>query len=195
MLDCRLSAVGGMAVLALGLSASEGSAEQKLCVSSTGATRVVETPEKCRKIETAVKIPEAVKGETIKSSSYRIPGSGAGGYLSLTTADGMSELIINCYPSTDVRWFANDPSITAGDVQIFNAISGQTFQAFNDLQWNAGSQDPAVVPARPWTGVFSARYGTSLTRFEVTVSEISPGGDCLITLFSIGLGTARIIRY
>ena len=196
MLNLRATAIASVAALTLAFSASEGSAEnagQKLCVnSSTGATRVIDATESCRRAETTVKIPV---GKTTNTSSYIVPGSGGGGYLSLSTADGGSELGIYCAPSNTVRWFATEPEVEAGDIQIFNAIAGQSFQAFNDLRTGGGAMDQAVVPPRPWTGVFTANYGKSLSRFEVTVSEINGRGDCLITVFSIGLGEAQIVKY
>ena len=196
MLNLRATAIASVAALTLAFSASEGSAEnagQKLCVnSSTGATRVIDATESCRRAETTVKIPV---GKTTNTSSYIVPGSGGGGYLSLSTADGSAALYLFCAPTTDVYWFALVPEIKAGDIQIFNAIEGQAFQAYNDLVFNGGSMDHAVVPARPWTGVFTAKYGKSLSRFEVTVSEINGRGDCLVTLFSIGLGEAQIVKY
>ncbi len=191
---CRATAVSAVTMLALAFSASEGSAQQKLCVSATGATRVVDATESCRKIETTVKIPEAVQGETVKTSSYLIPGSNNNNYLGLFTADGGSELDIYCRVP-QVGWFATDPKVKAGDISIFNDISGQTFQAFNDLRYNGGSMDFAVVPSQPWTGTFIAKYGKSLSRFEVTVSQANPRGDCLVTVFSIGLGSAVIYKY
>lgn len=192
MLGLRVSAFAAVAALAITFSASEGSAEQKLCVSSTGATRVIETPARCRNIETAVNIPAAVKGETIETSSYLVPRTGNGGYLDLFTADGGSQLSIYCTAGGNSSgWFAADPSVKAGEIKTFNAISGQPFQAFSDLYWGGGGMD-ATYATRPWTGVFTAKYGQSLSRFEVTVSEVNKRGDCLVTLFAIGLGRASI---
>jgi hypothetical protein len=185
-----------VAVLALAYSASQGSAEQRLCVSSTGATRVIAATERCRKIETTVVVPDPVQGETIKSSFYTIPGQGGGGYLSLYTADGSSELMLFCFENgTNIGWNAAGSSIKPGDVRTFNSISGEQTQAFNDLYYGGGVMDFAVVPQRPWSGVFVAKYGKSLSRFELTVSTANAAGDCLVTLFSIGLGSTRIVRY
>ena len=197
MLGFRTSVIAAMAVLAIGLSASEGSAEQKLCVSPTGATRVVETPEKCRRVETTVKIPEAEKGETIKTSSYVVSGTGAGGVLQLSTADRGSTLFIWCNASGsyDAGWFASSPDVAAGDIVIINDVSGQAVQSFSDLAYNAGLQDNVTIPALPWTGTFTAKYGKSLSRFEVTVSNDNPQGNCLVTLFAIGFGSAYVHKF
>jgi hypothetical protein len=96
---------------------------------------------------------------------------------------------------TNIGWNAAGSSIKPGDVRTFNSISGEQTQAFNDLYYGGGVMDFAVVPQRPWSGVFVAKYGKSLSRFELTVSTANAAGDCLVTLFSIGLGSTRIVRY
>ena len=189
----RCFAIAAVAFVAAGLSANEGRAEQKLCVNaSTGASRVIDAAKRCSKAETAVVIPGAAKGETIVSSSYIVPNSFAHN-LSLITADNGAELGIHCSVN-QVSWFAIDPSISAGDVNIFNAVSGKPFQAFHDLQYGAGGMDVADVRERPWTGVFTYKHKKAMSRFEVTFSEINNRGDCLITLFSIGLGSATVVK-
>ncbi len=186
----RVTTIAALAVLTMAFSATEGSAQQKLCVSSTGATRVIDATERCKKIETTVEIPEAVVGETIKTSSYLVPSYNPNNYLGLYSADGGTVLNIYC-SSPLVGWSAMKPEIQAGDISIFNDISGEQFQAFNDLQYNSGMQDHAVVPALPWTGTFTAKYGKSLTRYEVTVSRHN-ARNCLMTVFSVGFGNAII---
>ena len=193
MLNFRATTIAAVAVLTMAFSASEALAQPKLCVSSTGGTRVIDASERCKKnIETTVEIPAAIEGETIKTSSYLIPSSNINNYLALLTADGSSELDIYCSVPT-VGWSAVNPEIKAGDVNIFNDISGQNFQAFSDLRFNGGMMDLAEVPALPWTGVFKAKYGKNLSRFEVTVSRVA-GRNCLVTVFSIGLGNAIVFK-
>ena len=189
----RCFAIAAVAFVAAGLSANEGRAEQKLCVNaSTGASRVIDAAKRCSKAETAVVIPEAAKGETIVSSSYIVPNS-FGSYLSLITADAAAELSISC-SINQVTWYANDLSIAAGDVNIFNAISGKPFQAFHDLRFAGGAMDSADITERPWTGVFTYKHKKAMSRFEVTFSEINNRRDCLITLFSVGLGSATVVK-
>ena len=197
----RAGTVSALVVSAITLTAPGASAEHKLCVNdSTGATRVIEAPERCRKAETGVVIPHEADGETVKASSYVMPGSVASGgsNLKLYTKNGQVRLSINCnYGGTlsinnAAYWVAENASVTAGSTSIFNNVEGQTFQAFNDLYFGIGAMDAATVPARPWTGVFTAKQGNALSRFEVTVSDKNPRGDCLVTLFSIGLGGVTV---
>lgn len=189
----RFLAVTAFACVMAGLSAHESRAEQKLCVNaSTGASRVIDAETRCSKAETAVVIAGATKGETVVASSYivaNIPNH----YLSVITADNGAELNIYCSGNA-VGWFALDPAVSAGDVNIFNAVSGQPFQAFRDLTYNGGFMDAAVVTERPWTGVFTYRNKQAMSRFEVTVSEVNKRRDCLVTLFSIGLASAKVVK-
>lgn len=189
----RMCAAAILALLAAGLSAGEGRAEQKLCVNNAnGSSRIIDAAERCSKAETAVVIAGATKGETVVASSYivaNIPSH----YLSVITADSGAELNIYCSGNA-VGWFANDPAVSAGDVNIFNAVSGQPFQAFRDLTYNGGFMDAAVVTERPWTGVFTYRNKQAMSRFEVTVSEVNKRRDCLVTLFSIGLASAKVVK-
>jgi hypothetical protein len=197
-MELRWKKLAYAACIALALTAQEALAEHKLCVNdSTGATRVIEAPERCRKSETAVIIPHKADGETAKATSYTIPGSGSGGYMSVTTAAGGAQLHVPCNygDSSDyIGWFSFDSSITAGTVQVFNAIEGQPFQAFNDLRQGGGLMDISSVPVRPWSGVFTVRQGKALSRFELTMSNKNARGDCLVTLFSIGLGSVDIVQ-
>ena len=197
----RAGTMSALVVSAIILTAPGASAEHKLCVNdSTGATRVIEAPERCRKAETGVVIPHEADGETVKASSYVMPGSVASGgsNLKLYTKNGQIRLSINCnYGGTlsinnAAYWAAENASVTAGSTSIFNNVEGQTFQAFNDLYYGGGSMDDATLPSRPWTGVFIARQGNAMSRFEVTVSDKNPRGDCLVTLFSVGLGSATV---
>jgi hypothetical protein len=74
-------------------------------------------------------------------------------------------------------------------------ISGKPFHAFNDLRCNGGGMNAADVAGRPWSGVFTYRYKktNTLSRFEVTLSETS-NGDCLVTLFAVGLGSVALVK-
>ena len=186
-------AVSAIVLSMAGLSAGDGRAEQKLCVnSSTGASRIIDVAKRCSKAETTVVIPGAANGETIVSSSYIVPNSPAN-YLSLVTADNGAQLIMFC--SLDqTYWFAIDTAISAGDVNTFNAVSGKPFQAFHDLQYGGGGMDFADITERPWTGVFTYKRKKAMSRFEVTFSEINNRRDCLITLFSVGLGSATVVK-
>lgn len=196
MLRFRVTQITAFAALTLVTTAGDGSAEQKLCISSTGATRVIESEERCRKIETTVTIPDAVEGETIKTSSYVVSGTGGGGWLALSTADRGSSLYFFCRPGdSNIGWKAESFDAKPGDIRTFNDVAGQPFQAFSDLVYGTGIIDAAVVPPRPWTGVFTVKYGKSLSRFELTVSDANARGDCLVTVFSIGLGSAWVGKY
>jgi len=191
----------GLAGVALVISTDEGRAEHKLCINdSTGATRVIEAPQRCRKAETAVVIPHEADGEKVKASSYVLPGSVASGgrLLTLNTENGDFSLSIACnYGGTDAghnttNWYANTLSVTAGSVTTFNNIKGEPLRVFNDLYYGGGGMDQVTPPSRPWTGVFTAKQGNAMSRFEVTVSDKNARGDCLVTLFSIGLGSVTI---
>ena len=173
----------------------------KLCINdSTGATRVIEVPDRCRKAETAVVIPHEADGEMVKASSYVLPGSVASGgrLLNLNTENGDFSLSIACnYGGTDAghnttNWYANTSSVTAGSVVIVDNIKGEPLRVFNDLYYGGGGMDQVTPPSRPWTGVFTAKQGNAMSRFEVTVSDKNAQGDCLVTLFSIGLGSVSV---
>ena len=176
-------------------------AEHKLCVNdSTGATRVIEAPQRCRKAETTVVIPHEADGETVKATSHVLPGSvdSGGSILTLNTENEDLSFSIACnYGGTEAghnttNWYANTLSVTAGSVTTFNNIKGEPFQVFNDLYFGGGGMDIVTTPSRPWTGVFTAKQGNAMSRFEVTVSDKNAEGDCLVTLFSIGLGSVTI---
>jgi hypothetical protein len=78
--------------------------------------------------------------------------------------------------------------MSAEDAKTFNVISGKPFQAFNDLRYTDGFLNWADVSERPWAGAFTYRNKKTLSRVEVTLSEVNANADCLRTLFSTGLG-------
>jgi hypothetical protein len=93
------------------------------------------------------------------------------------------------------------PSVTPGSVQIINQTTQTTrtdLQSFNDLGYNLGIQDRAF-PANagegtwPWTGTFTAVEGTTVSRFEVTVTGSSTG-DCQVSLVAIGAGDIFVVH-
>lgn len=84
--------------------------------------------------------------------------------------------------------------MSAEDAKTFNVISGKPFQAFNDLRYNGGFLNLADLSERPWAGAFTYRNKKNLSRFEVTLSEVNANDDCLMTLFSTGLGLVMNYR-
>lgn len=132
-------------------------------------------------------------------TAYVIPGSGGisgGGYLSLLTPDSNAELDITCnYGAVGEHhafWFAG-LGVSAGQVAITNQVEGQALQAFNDLQYNQGGQDFAVITGWPWHGVFTANESGTLTRWDVTMTG-SAGQDCTVVVFANNPGPAVIIH-
>ncbi len=137
------------------------------------------------------------------TTTYTIPGNGGtfgGGYLTLTTANGDVELDITCNygfaGDNEAFFFADNPSLTAGQVQVTVAIQGQSTENFNDLAYNQGGQDRAFASTFdqgtwPWQGVFTAVEGATTTQWTVSDTG-SAGGDCTVTVTTIGGGSATI---
>jgi sulfur relay (sulfurtransferase) complex TusBCD TusD component (DsrE family) len=139
------------------------------------------------------------------TTTYTIPGSGGtygGGYLTLLSANGDFELYITCnYGAAgddEAFFFAESPSVTAGQVQVSVAIQGQPTETFNDLAYDMGGQDRAFAStnfqgAWPWLGVFTAVEGGKTTQWSVSASG-SAGGDCTVTVTANGGGSGFVTR-
>jgi hypothetical protein len=139
--------------------------------------------------------------------SYNLPGSGGasgGSYLKLVTANSHAELDLTCnYGSpgdTEAFWFADDPSVVAGTIEITNIVDGYPMQAFKDLAYNSGGQDRAFAtvadPAntqgtRPWHGLFTANEGGVLTQFDVIFTGTATG-DCTAVVYTNGGGAGFV---
>jgi len=100
---------------------------------------------------------------------------------------------------------ANDVSVTAGSVTIFNQADGSTLEFFTDLVNGGGAQDEAV-PAHTnngWSGVFTSNEGGTLTRWDVQVGVAAglgvgkkgatPSGDCQALIYGSGGGSSVLV--
>jgi len=143
--------------------------------------------------------PTGASGPGSVGAAYTIPGSGGisgGGYIVLNSPTSRAQLNITCNygvaGDNEAFWFAGQ-GVTAGQIAITNQVDGEILQAFNELAFNQGGQDRAVLPAWPWHGVFTANDGGTLSRWDVTVTGTS-GGDCMVVVYANNGGAANIVH-
>lgn len=149
--------------------------------------------------------PQGPAGPGTVATTYRLPGTGGstvGSYLELRTTGGRASLNVSCnYGSvgeSSAFWFAEDPAVVAGMIEIINVVDGAPMQSFNDLQYNKGGQDHAGFPTtpqgrRPWHGRFIANDGGVLTQWDVVLTD-TPDGDCNAIVEASG-GSPGIVIY
>jgi hypothetical protein len=130
-------------------------------------------------------------------SMYTSPGMGGtvgGGYLELMSANGHVALDVTCNygPAGDNEafFFAMDPSVTPGSIQVTVAVDGQPSESFNDLGYNLGGQDRAFSTTGfqgtwPWHGIFTATEGSTVTRWDITVTGSSTS-NCAALVYGGG---------
>jgi hypothetical protein len=136
------------------------------------------------------------------SAVYTIPGSGGtfgGGFLELSTPSARALLTITCNygsPGDNEAFFTAGTNVTAGQIAIIDLLDGQPLEAFNDLATNQGGQDRATVNGStelvwPWQGVFTVNDGSTLTRWDVTVTG-SSGSNCTVIVYANNGGAGLV---
>ena len=146
--------------------------------------------------------PQGVQGPQgptgVSCSAYVLPGTGGtfgGSYLRLTTANLAYELDLTynygAVGDTEAFYFAD---VSGHSATASNVIDGEPIQYFSSLDYGVGGTDRAVLPGRPWHGVFTINEGGTVAHWEVTLAD-GPGGNADVVACATGAtGPASVVH-